>query len=1087
MKFFFTVISFLLFFAGAYAQSAIITGKVTDAIDGSPLAGTTVKIKGTSRATVTNQNGNFTINALKNQSLIISSIGYADQEISIGDQTNLNVILSRRENTITEVVVTAVGITRSQKALGYSIAKVNPDDLVQKSEPDLLKSMQGKVAGVDIRTSQGTPGAATRIQLRGNSSFFGDNQPLIIVDGVPYSNNQITTSSQIVGGAAYGSGIADIDPNDIATLNVLKGSAAAALYGSRASNGVIIITTKSGSASRNRKGLEVNYRSSFSLEQVANLPKYQNLYGAGTQFNYTNANGSWGPKFNQTPGGGVNYDPNTGAAIPNGGNVDSIPTWPNYLNAYPELFGPNIAYVPYPNNVKDLFSTGKVYENSVSINGGDEKTSVALTASQLNQTGYVPNSSYDRTNVGLGGSTKLNFGLNIRGNLSYEQSKQKGGFFGENQVNDAASEFARTLFPARNWNFHLPYQDKQGNNLIPNGAGQYDNPIWAAYNNVATTNDERIVASVHADFNINKWIKVEYNLGNNVNTVDRREVTEISSRAAQGLGRLVLDNYRIQEIESNFLLTFTPKISDDFSFKGVIGHNWNQRTQTRQAATGNQFITRGIHELSNTSQQIFGTVINGVPYYGDYYERRRLIGVFADASLSYKNYAFLDVTGRNDWSSTLPVNSRSYFYPSVSGSFVFSDALKLNSSVLTLGKIRGGWAKVGRDADPYSLEDVFVVGSNFLGQSTASVSTAQKNNPNLKPEFTQEIEAGTQLDFFKGRIGLDFTWYNKTSTNLIAPISTPPSSGYGSLITNYGKINNKGVEIDFNVVPLKSKDFSWDIHAAFTQNKSTVERLIAGVDRLILPNVITETISSGLEPGLPFGYLRGTKVLRDSSGKLLINPATGGMIAAPDEGFIGDPNPDYKLGITNTFTFKGFELSVLFDMTKGGDIYSETISSLLGRGVTLDTKDRETTFIIPGVYGDPNTGQPILGNGKEIANHTQITSNDLYFSIDQAGKLGATFGFNTPGEFLVYDATVYRLREITLAYDFPKSLYKNLPIGSLSLSVSGRNLWYLAPNTPKYTRFDPEVNSYGATTQQGIELSAAPTTRRFGVNLNVTF
>ena len=1070
----FLIMLFLAFMlTHGFAQSTI-TGKVTDAVDGTPLINATVKIKSTSKATITNNSGNFSINASKGQILVISNIGYTDQEVTIGDQNNITIILSRQENSINEVVVTAVGIKRSEKALGYAVSKVNPNDLIQKSEPDLLKSMQGKVAGVDIRSSQGMPGAATRIQIRGNSSFFGDNQPLIVVDGIPYSNNQVTTSNQTVGGGAYSTGIADLDPNDIATLNVLKGSAAAALYGSRASNGVVIITTKSGSATRNKKGLDVNFRTSYSNEKISNLPDYQNDYGAGLQFRSANSNGSWGPAFNKTPGGGMNYQGN-GLGIPNGGNVDSIPTWNDYLTAYPEMFGPNVAYVAYPDNVKDLFRTGNIFENSININGGNEKSSVALTASQLNQTGYVPNSSYDKTNVGLGGSTRLNIGVNVRGNISFEQSQQDGGFFGENQIGGAASEFARSLFPARNWDFNLPYEDKQGNNLIPNGGGQYDNPRWSAKYNTVTTDNQRIVAGFHTDFNIYKWIRLDYNLGNNVSNVDRREVTEISSRAAQGLGSLVTDNYSAKEIESNLLFTFTPKISNDFTFRGILGNNYNQRTQTRQTVTGNQFIVRGLHTLSNTAQQIFNQ---------DLFERRRLIGVFGEASLGYKNYAFVDVTGRNDWSSTLPVNSRSYFYPSVSGSFVFTDALKLNSPVLTFGKLRAGWAKVGRDADPYSLEDVFTLGTNYLGQPNATVSN-QKNNPDLKPEFTQEFEAGTQLDFFKGRINLDFTWYHKTSTSLIAPIATPPSSGYGLYYTNYGKLSNQGVEIDFTVVPLKLKDFTWEIHAAFTKNNSEVKELITGVERLVLDPLIANTINPYLEPGLPFGYLRGTKVIRDSMGNPLINPATGGMIIGPEEGYIGNPNPDYKLGITNTFTYKGFQLSFLFDITKGGDIYSETVNSLLGRGVTLDTKDRLTTFILPGVYGDPNTGEPILGNGKEIPNHTQITANDLYFSPDATN--GVTLAFNSASEFEIFDATVYRLRELTLAYDFPKSMYKNLPIGSLSLSISGRNLWFLAPGIPKYTNFDPEVNSYGATTTQGVELSAAPTTRRLGINLNVTF
>lgn len=1067
----------------AFAQSRTITGKVTNN-KGEPVPFATVTVKGTTNSVAATETGLFTIKAATGQTLVVSATNYTSQEMIIDAGNEVTIILPLQETSLNEVVVTAAGIRRAEKALGYALSKVDPNSIVQKSEPDMLKSLQGKVAGVDVRSSQGTPGAATRIQLRGNSSFYGDNQPLIVVDGIPYSNNQVTTSNQTVGGGAYSSGINNLDPNDIASMNVLKGSTAAALYGSRASNGVIIITTKSGSAARNRKGLELSYRSSYSIENISNLPSYQNSYGAGTQFTYSNgSNGSWGPAFNTRPGGGVNYNADK-TITPNGSNVDSIFTWPDYLAAYPEMFGPYVPYIAYPNNVKDLFQTGTVFENSISMNGGDEKTSVALTASQLNHTGYVPNSSYNRSNLSLGGASKLNIGLNIRGNFSYSKSHQLGGFFGENQVTDAASQFARSLFLARNWDMNLPYEDKEGNNLIPNGGGQYDHPKWSAKYNRVISDEERYVAGMHVDFNIKSWLRVDYSLGTNIATLNRKEITEIGSRSAEGKGRIVEDAYRNAEVESNFIITVTPNINNDFSLRILGGHNLNQRTNNRTTNTGNRIITRGIYTLTNTSQQTFGT---------DYYERRRLVGIFGEAVVGYKNYAFVDITGRNDWSSTLPVENRSYFYPSITGSFIFTDAFKLQSNVLTYGKLRGGWSKVGRAADPYYLQDVYVIGlgslgiplvpGSFMGQPGASVSL-QKNNENLKPEFTQEVELGTQLSFFKGRIDLEFTWYSKKSTNLIAPILTPPSSGYSQFYTNYGEISNKGIEIDLNVVPVKTKDFRWEVHGAFTRNRNIVTKLVEGVKRLPLYG-FTDVLSPYLEPGLPFGYLRGTVVQRDSLGNALINPQTGGMMIANEQGYCGNPNPDFKLGITNTFTYKGFTLSALFDMTVGGDINSETVSSLLGRGVTLDTKDREKVWIIPGVYGDPNTGKPILSGGKEIPNHTFITTNDVYFSPDATN--GATIAFNTASEFNTFDATVYRLREVTLAYDFPKTMFKKLPIGSLTLSITGRNLWYLAPNLPRYVNFDPEVNSFGSTTTQGIEVSGAPTTRRFGINLNVTF
>lgn len=1055
MRKFLTIFTILLF-SGVFvfAQTRTITGKVTDAA-GQPVEGASIQIKGSNVGTSANQEGDYTIPARRGDVIVVSAINFGSKEFPVSTQNLINVTLDRSEGRIEEIVVTAVGIRRSDKELGYAVAKVDPSVLLQKSEPDVLKGLQGKVAGVDIRSSQGAPGAATRIQIRGNSSFFGDNQPLIIVDGIPYSNTQVTTSDQTSGGSGYSSGISDLDPNDIASMSVLKGSSAAALYGSRASNGVILITTKSGSASRSRKGLEVTYKTSASVEQIANLPSFQNLYGAGSFFNYSNSNGSWGPSF---------------------ASRDSIPVWPDYKTAYPELFpSKNVAYRAYPDNVRSLFQTGSVFENSIGFNGGNEKSSMSITASQLNHNGYIPHSNYNRTNISMGGSTKLDMGLNIRGNFAYSKSNQNGGYFGENQVAGAASQFARSLFLARNWDMTLPYEDKLGNNLTPLGGGQFDNPLWSAKYNIANTQEERTVAGIHADYNLSNWARVDYNIGTNISNLNRREITEISSRAAEGLGRIVLDNYKNQEIESNFLITLTPRIGNNFTLKTILGHNLNQRTTTRVVNTGNKFITRGIYTLSNTSQQVFNL---------DNFERRRLYGIFGEVTAGYKNYAFLTLTGRNDWSSTLPKDQRSYFYPSISGSLVFTDALKIKSDVFDYGKVRAGWAKVGRDADPYSLDDVFILGQNFLGQPTASISTTS-HNPNLKPEFTREIELGTQLSFFKRRIEVDFTWYDRNSTDLIAPITTPSSSGYEQLYTNYGGISNKGIEIDLGLRPIRSANFMWEIHGIFTQNKNIVTSLTEGVERLPLSGVL-DVISPYLEAGKPFGYLRGTLSQRDSLGNLLINPIYGGMIESSEQGLVGDPNPDYKLGITNTFTYKGMFLNFLFDMTKGGDIYSVTISSLLGRGVAGITGDRETSWIIPGVYGDPNTGKPILDNNKkEIPNITRISTNDLYFSPNPTS--GATFAINTPTEWNVYDATVYRLRELTFGYNFPKSIFKKTPIGSMTFSVTARNLWYLAPNVPASTNFDPEVNSFGSTSTQGIELSAAPTTKRYGINLSVTF
>ncbi len=1076
----FTLSLTIFLFSGilVFAQTHTITGTVVDA-SGQPVDGASVQIKGSNVGTSANPMGQFSITAKPGDVLVISSVNFADAEVRVSNENSISVTLQPTAS-LAEVVVTAFGIKRSEKAIGYAVTTVDPSTLVQKSEPDLLKNLQGTVPGVDIRTSQGTPGAATRIQIRGNSSFGLETQPLFVVDGIPYSNDQITTTSQTQGGTAYGSGIADLDPNDIETFTVLKGAAAAALYGSRASRGVVLITTKSGSAKKGSKPLNVNYRSSFSLETIANLPDYQNLYGAGSQLLYQNANGSWGPKF----GLGNVYDGSGNIIGPSASGIDSVPAWPDYLAAYPELFATNgnMAYVPYPNNVKDLFRTGAVYENSISVNGGDANSSVALTASNLIHNGYVENSSYTKNNIGLGGQTKFNK-LTVGGNFSYSRSQQNGSYFGENQVDGSSSIFARSLFLARNWDLSLPYQDVLGKPLTPNGTSNFDNPHWAARNNVATTIEQRIIAGIRLGYKVNNWINLAYNFGTNTMDLSRDEITQEFSRAANGLGRIVEDHYTETELQSTFVATFNPKIGTDFSIDLKLGNDINQRISRRQTNTGLDFVVPGIYSLKNTATQSFNT---------DSRYKQRLVGFFADATLGYKNFAFINVSGRNDLTSTLPYKNASYFYPQISGSLVWTDAFNLQSNWLDYSKIRVGWAKVGNDAPSNQGQDVFQINPNFLGQTTTSQSStpstdfvSQTVDANLTPEFTKEWEGGLDLSLFKRRVNIDATVYRKITTDLIYAVDIPRSTGYSSFLTNIGEISNKGVEIGLTLRPIMTNNFLWEIRGAFTKNKNIVVKLAEGLTRTALGGGFTGGIQTYLEPGLPFGFLYGTKVDRTADGLPLIDKITGMMIESDKLGYVGDPNPDYKLGITNTLSYKGFSLSFLFDMTQGGDISSVTIASLLGRGVTLDTKDRDNSlWIIPGVYGDPNTHEPILVGGKTVPNQTRITTNDLYFA---GGGASATFGINAADEYNIWDATVYRLRELTLGYDFPKTFASKLGLSAVRFSVSGHNLWYLAPNVPKHTNFDPEVSSYGSTAIQGLELSAAPTTRRVGVNLSVTF
>ncbi len=1055
-----------------------VTGKVTSKKNAAALPGVTVLVKGTNKATQTDPNGNFALSDVSNDAtLVFSAIGYATLERKASG--NMDIELDEATRELSEVVVTALGIRRDKKALGYAVSSVDPNALVQKSEPDIAKGMQGKVPGVDIRTSQGTPGGATRIQIRGNSSFGLVTDPLIVVDGVPYSNDVLRTTSQTTGGGAYGTGLSNLDPNDIQSISVLKGVAAAALYGSRASRGALIITTKSGTALKGAKPFNVTFKSGVSFEKISNLPEYQNKYGSGANFDpRTGSNGSWGAKF----GLGYVYDGDGNILRPSTSGVDSIRAWATYLNAYPELFpaNGNAAYKAYPNNVKDGFRTGHLYENSISVNGGDANSSVSLTASNLTHEGYLYNARYGRNNVGVGAQTRFK-GLTVGANLSYSRSKQVGGFFGNNQSPGSSSQFARTLFMARNWDMYgLPWQDKAGRPLAF-VAGNYDHPMWMAYHNTVTTREERVVAGVRLSYRLNNWINLSYNFGANQTVIGRDEITDEFSRAANGLGRIVNDNRNALELNSTAIITLNPRIGDDFTLDFKLGNDINQRSSRRQGAIGSDFIVPGVFALTNTVEKSFAA---------DQRFKQRIVGIFADATIGYKNFAFINAAVRNDRTSTLPYENASYYYPAVSGSLVFTEALKLQTNWFDYGKVRVGWAKVGNDAPSQQGEDVFTLSTvNFLGLPYASLSglpflpapVGQVSDPELTPEFTKEIEAGIDLSFWKRRINLDFTWYEKTSTDLIYAVSVPTSTGYTQFLTNIGEISNKGVEIGLSVKPVVTRDFAWEIRGAFTKNENIVEKLVDGLERANLGGGFSGGVSAWLEPGKPFGYLRGQVADRAPDGSLLIDPQTGWIIEALEQADIGNPNPDFKLGLTNTFTYKGFTLSALWDYTKGGRFYSNAIFSLIGRGVTKDTEDREALWVIPGVYGNPNSHQPVTdGAGKLIPNQTRISTNDLFF--------GGSFGINSADEFNTYDATVYRLREVTLGYSLPKSIVSKLKIVSdVNVSLSGRNLWFNAPNTPKYLNYDPEVNAYGNSVLQGIELDAAPTAKRYGFNINVTF
>jgi TonB-linked SusC/RagA family outer membrane protein len=1064
----------LLFVGHAWAQERLITGKVTSSEDGSGLPGVNVLIKGTTSGTVTDADGKYSFAVPSTGAILaFSFIGFTSQEVTVGERTIVDLQLSPDIQQLSEVIVTGASIEREKKSLGYRVENVSGARLQQISEADPLRGLQGKIAGVNIIASSGVPGSSTRITLRGNRSLLGNNQPLIVVDGIPYDNTQTNTTNQLVGGGAYGSGLAGIDPNNIESINVLPpGGAGAALYGVRAANGVMVITTKTGTSHTSRKGLEIAVNSSYSMEEISGLPEYQNKYGTGTGFTYGQVNGSWGAPFP----GAVPYP-----------TITEQPLWTDIAAAYPNAPA-TVPYRAYPNNVKDFFNRGALVDNSITLSGGNEKSNFTATISNTNQTGIIPSSSFKRTNISIGANTVLANKITIGGTMSYSTRVQSGPPGGAGNAIGNGSVLTRTLYLGRNWDLQgQPFENPLTRESIFFVArGTATNPYWSALYDGFETQEDRVIGNLNFGYDFNDWLSVSYRIGLTHFNQFNQEWFRPGGRAAGGIGKVTDDHSSFTEIESFLMLNVNKKISNDLTLKAFVAHNFNQRTRFQQSYLGTGLIDFNIIDIDNTT-----SVLNN----GGDYSRRRLIGALAEAQLSYKDYLFVTLNGRNDWSSTLPKNQNSFFYPAVSASFVFTDALKIKSKALSSGKLRAGWTRTGNDAPVYSLNTTYAINPQFVAQSVSfpfnGVAGATQGgipgtsdivpNPNLTPEFTRTFEIGTQLQFFNNRASLDVAYYNSLTTDGIATQSYPSVSGFTGFLTNFGDVSNKGIEIGLNITPISlNNGFTWDINANFTHNKNVVDKLAPGINEIVVRNIFGGGVVPVLRPGQEYGIMRGSVDDRDDKGNLLIDPSNGQLIRAVKPAIIGNPNPDFIAAMTNTFSFKGIRLSALFDWRQGGDIFSTTVNQQLGRGVTRDTENRETNWVIPGVLGDPNTHQPLLNaEGKKIPNTIQVETNDLYF--------GESFGTGSADEWSVFDGTVFRLREVSLGYTLPKNLLAKTPFGSVSISVTGRNLWYSAPNFPKYSKFDPETSSFGTSNATGFEYDNVPSVRRYGINVRVTF
>lgn len=1044
------------------AQDRTVSGRVTDRQTNEGLPGVTVLVKGTQIGGATNADGSFSLSAPASATTLrISSVGYTSVEVPIGSGP-ISVALVTDTKQLNEVVVTALGIEKDSRSLGYATQQIKADQLSQKSEPNVLNALQGKVAGVNITGASGLAGSSTNINIRGITSLQNGNQPLFVVDGIPISNDLDRTNGGplgTLGGAQTSNRALDIDPESIESINILKGPAAAALYGSRAASGAIIITTKSG---RNaNKKTEVTVTSSFNVQNVYGLPKLQNEYGQGTQGVVITT-------------GGLG-DVNTASRASFGPRYGTAPTLANGLLLTNGTVLPYQAY----DNIKNFYRQGHILSNGVNIAGGNADQNVSLNVNNTAQKGIVETSRLNRTSVQLGGNVLLANKLRAGGSVNFIQTNQNGPVIG-----NGGSAFGQIPAVPRSYNLQgLPSQDPiTGANIFFPGA---ENPYFGLRNNPTTSNLTRFINIANVSYDVAPWLNVAYRAGLDTYTDRRKQLFAVGSQRVPG--GLILDQaiYR-SEINGDLLVTLKKDniLTEGFNANLLLGQNINQR---RFESIQSQAETLAFGFPNALTGTIFS---NGT---GETSSVRRLLGYYGQLSLAYNNYLFLELTGRFDQSSTLPKKSNTFFYPAATLGFVFSDAFKISNNIFSYGKVRANAAQVGRDANAYSLETYYNV--NSLGNNVGSIGFPFTINnrvypgfsisntiggPNLTPEFTKSFEVGGNLGFFNNRLTFDLTYFYTRSEDQILPVTTPGSSGYLSRFTNVGRVDNKGYEALMIVNPVRTSNFRWDINANFTRIRNKVVSIAPDVETASVNGSAFIGSVPSFRKGEPYGVIIGSKFPRVPEkdpvtgaaidprfvGRYIINGNTGTFDTnTVPNSIIADPNPDWQGGITNTLTYRGVALSFLVDATYGAELLSFSNAVLKANGALKETaENREAPRLIPGVIRS--------ADGTYRENNIQLDAQAYY---------GAIGGLQS--EFNVYDATVYRLRELSIGYSLPKALLERTPFGAAAITLSGRNLFYYAPNT----NFDPEVNTQGAGNIRGLELQSPPNSRNYGVNLRFSF
>ena len=1037
----------VLFIAGCFLAQAqrTITGTVTNIKDGTVMSGVSVQIKGSNTTTQTDGRGGYTLSAVPaNASLLFSFVGFKTLETKTGSGNTLSIQLEEESKQLTEVIVTANAVKREAKSLGYATSTINNADLTKGKDRSVLNSLQGKVAGVQISGSSGGVGSSTRIVFRGGTSITGNNQALIVVDGIPIDNSQTDAGDNLNNQVDAGNRGNDINPEDVESVTLLKGPAAAALYGTRAANGALIITTKTGKNLKGKKS-EIIFSSSYNLESILKLPEYQNEFGQGGQgVPDSRENFSWGPRFD-------------GKVRPWGQKIgDSQRVKP---------------YVGLKNNVKEFFDIGSVLTNNISFAQKNDNNSFFLSYNNVDQKGVMPGTEYKRNSVKLSGTADISDKVYSSATINYIRSNGDLSIQGQgNSPYDQVLQTARDIPLLELKDYHNKFNDLNG------FYGAYTvNPWYLLGEDSYTSVVDRILGNVQVGYKPLSWIDVSLRVGTDISGDKRRQIESkrVIDPNSQNFGRNFAGQYSetsigIREFTSDLIATGKRKLTKDLSLSVLLGHNIRQRTVDIQFSQINSLTIPFYYNLANSAQP---------PLTTNLYNIRRLYGVYSDINLSYKNYLFLGLTGRNDWSSTLPKGKNNFFYPSVNGAFVFSQAFNM-PKFISYGKIRGSAAQVGNDAAPYLLESVFIAGTVTDGQQNSQLNFplngvpgfTQGNiigNPNIKPEITTSYEAGLELGLFKNRLSFEGTFYSNSSKNQIITVPIASSSGFTTQTLNAGLITNKGIELLLRATPVNKRNFSWEITGTFTRNRNKVVELFPGTEQLGLGGFAGGALVA--QVGQPYGSFFGSSFLRNENGNIVVDATTGYPIIDPQAKIHGNVQPDFLAGLNNSFSYKGFTLSFLFDARKGGVFFSRTqsLQEFIGSDPRTLYNDR-TPFVVPGSV-------VLDAGGKYIANTTPVQNAENYWT---------SVSSPTAMEHLI-DASFVKLREASLNYRMPSRWFAKTKIQGIVVGLSGRNLWLWTPKENTYS--DPEASSFGTGNVQGFEYGTIPSLRNYGVNLRVTF